>query len=463
MAIAKPKPSAPKPTDPVQVQVVDPTYRGTTVDTRYTPLASMMQYVEGSNWTVTYYSQVLGQDSEPTPLSLDRAPIYQQYVRILKMEMKVTSPLTQQIDPESHGFTVTGAATTYPHFIPNKGDMFLADIGDGREGMFVVTSTEKRTILKESYYTIEYQLATYSDGDRQAYLDNLDFKTVKTTHFVKDFLVFGQNPQVLSDDYNDLQAFEAEYAELISLYFHDFFSHRYQTLLVPDQTKITYDPFLVRALLDVVGTDEHPYVSRIRLPSVQGDLALLGPTVWDALCKLSYSTLKTAVFKAGLVTSLQFKSFPQYGSVYYSGIEAVVFPKDRRTDIDRVVSTTLYTADTLSPLATGQLRYAELDRLALEPPQSQFYESDDDEGLPDIVKVTEDDYYVFTGALYRDESEASLSSNLERLTRALLRGEAVDKVILHRLARTAKHWANLERFYYIPVLLILLKTTMRTN
>lgn len=461
MAIAKPKPTAPKPVDPVQVQVVDPAYRGTTVDTRYTPLASMLQYVEGSNWSTTYYSQVLGADNEPSPLQLDRAPIYQQYTRILQMELKVTTPLTTQQEPDTHSFTVTGAATSYPHFIPNKGDMFLADIGDGREGLFVVTNTEKRTILKESFYSIEYQLTTYSDSDRQAYLDNLDFKTVRTTHFVKDFLVFGQNPQVLSEDYNDLRTFKTEYEDLVGLYFHDFFSHRYQTLLVPDQTKITYDPFLTRALLDVVETSEHPNIARIRLPTVQGDLATLGPTVWDALLKLSHPTLLTSVFKAGTVTSLQFKALPQYGGVYYSGIENVVFPKDRRTDIDRVVSTTLTTTSVIGDLAPGDLRYGELERIALEPAQSTYLTPRGDEPLPDIALVTTDDYYVFTGKLYRNEE--TLSSNLERLTKALLRGEAVDKALLHRLTTTARHWPNLERFYYIPVLLVLLKTVMRTN
>lgn len=461
MAIAKAKPTAPKPVDPVQVEVVAPSYRGTTVDTKYTPLASMLQYVEGSNWSVTYYSQVLGADSEPMPLALDRAPVYQQYTRILQMELKVTTPLTSQEDPETHSFITTGAATSYPHFIPNKGDMFLADIGDGREGLFVVTNTEKRTILKESFFSIEYQITTYSDSDRQAYLDNLDFKTVRTTHFVKDFLVFGQNPQVLSEDYNDLRSFKREYEDLIGLYFHDFFSHRYQTLLVPDQDKITYDPFLTTALMDVVDTEEHPHINRMRLPSVEGDLAMLGPTLWDALCKLSYATFQTAVFKMGTITTDQFRSLPHYGGVYYSGIEKVVYPRDRRTDIDRVVSPTPCVTTPLGTLGVGQMRYGELERLAIEPDQTKFFTTQDGQLLPDIAPVTMDDYYVLTGKLYRNEEP--MSSNLERLVEALLRGDAIDKGILHRLATTAKHWPNLERFYYIPILLVLLKTVMRTN
>ena len=31
--------------------------------------------------------------------------------------------------------------------IPNVGDMFLADIGDGKEGVFAVTASDKKTMF----------------------------------------------------------------------------------------------------------------------------------------------------------------------------------------------------------------------------------------------------------------------------------------------------------------------------
>ena len=62
---------------------------------------------------------------------------------------------------------VNGTADVYPFIIPNVGDMFAADVGDGKEGVFTITSTEKKSLLKEAVYTIEYTLLYYSNSDLQ--------------------------------------------------------------------------------------------------------------------------------------------------------------------------------------------------------------------------------------------------------------------------------------------------------
>ena len=52
-----------KPTvEPVSVYSDD--YQSTVVDTTETPIASIITYVEGSPWTVDWYSQVVAKDEE---------------------------------------------------------------------------------------------------------------------------------------------------------------------------------------------------------------------------------------------------------------------------------------------------------------------------------------------------------------------------------------------------------------
>jgi hypothetical protein len=442
------------------VRVTDKPYQGVVLDTKYDPKASLLTYVEGSNWSVNYYSQVLGKDNEVIAQQMGRAAPYQQYWLVKQFELKVTQALTSSQQDDSKSMNVTGVATTYPHFIPNKGDMFIADIGDGNEGVFSITDSIKKTYLKESLYEIQYELVAYLDEARKA---DLDAKTVKTTQFVKDFLTFGQNPMVLSEDYDMLQAMEKDYKNLLALYLRDFFSLNYQTLVIPGQAgRTSYDPFLAKAFLNVVSTDDNPVVSKIRLPNVATDQAMDCQTVWDALLSLNGDILPTVAQAMVLLPTLHFKRFPQLSGIYYTGIERVIYPVDARTDVDAT-----YEPGMLAPVGDsvtfGGRRYEALERLLPSQALKGFsYDPPMPNLLPDVVPVTADPYYVFTAGFYGMD-DAKPASNLEVLTLQALRGDALDTVALHKLAAKAMLWENLERFYYTPVLLTLLQAALRRN
>lgn len=443
------------------VRVTDTPYQGVLTDSKYTAPGSLLTFVEGSNWTVQYYSQVLGSDNAIGPQQLDRAAPYQQYWLIKNFEMKVTQPLTAAQDDQTKTMTANGGATTYPYFVPNKGDMFTADMGDGRVGRFAVTDTDKKTYLKESVYTIEYTLLGYLDD---AAIADFAKKTVRTTYFVKDFITFGQNPMVTSEAYNDNQTFAQEYENLIGQYMRDFFSRDYQTLLIPGQeNRTSYDPFLPKAFLSVVSTTDNPNVSRIRQPGVAGDEAMQCATFWDALLEMNPSTLYGAMQKAMLFPTLYFKSLPRYSGIYYSGIQQVLYPLDARTDVD-----SQYDDVGLMPGGGVQIvfagrRYTDLNRLMGPTTIDNFdYQAPIPGVLPLIVPVTYDDYYVFSAGFYGMEDKTPVSQ-LELLTLQAIRGEAMDSQVLHNLARQALKWENLERYYYTPVILILLKIATRQN
>lgn len=440
--------------------MVEPSYRGVTVDSEYTPVSNLLQHVEGASWSCNYYAQVLNADNELTPQALDRAAPYQQYWLIEQMELKVTGALVVEQDPEGKSMKATGEATIYPGtgLIPNKYDMFLADIGDGREGLFVVMDSTKKNYLNQSCYVIQYELKGYSEDSSLA---DLDRKTVKTTRFVKEFLTYGQNPQVLSEDYVQLLDFNKRYRELVSLYLRDFFSIEEQTLLVPGQSLPTYDPFITKAFLSWVSTSDHPYVMKIRLPNVDGDKVMALPTLWDCLNEMNHDLLPTAMQSVSLVDSGHWSGSGFLGGVYFSGILRVVYPSDPRTDVDEAYDQQC-TASLGQVMRTGGNRYSDLVRLTPSPYLNGLtYQHDQLPSIPDIVPVTYDTYYVFSQAFY--QNTAPLKSNLERLVLAALKGEAMDKTILSRLSQSAMTWENLERFYYIPVLLALLKVASRTN
>jgi len=148
--LIRPRAPIPTPIDPIQVKIYDEGYKGVTVDSSVTPLENIIQYVEGSVWEVEYYSQVLDSDSEPQPAQPGMAPAYQQYTQVKGLELKVTSPLAISHDSESGSNIAEGTAYIPMAIIPNKGDHFFADIGQGREAMLTVTSVERKTHYKQS-------------------------------------------------------------------------------------------------------------------------------------------------------------------------------------------------------------------------------------------------------------------------------------------------------------------------
>jgi hypothetical protein len=82
--------------------------------------------------------------------------------------------------------------------------------------------------------------------------------------------------------------------------------------------------------------------------------------------------------------------------------------------------------------------------------------------LPDIVPVTQDDYYVFTQGFYGVRG-ANLASKLEVLARGAIDNAVVDRQQLTNLAVKAFNWPNLERFYYIPVILALIRISLLSS
>ena len=410
---------------------------------------------------MNYYSQVLGRDSELKPQDINLSAVYQQYLLIQRMQFKVTEQLRMVQDPESKSMNLTGVAVTYPGLIPNKGDMFLADIGDGREGIFAITTAEKKTHLKDAIYSIEYQLVDYSSNAHR--LVDLNSKVQKSYHFVDDYLTFGQNPKITTSEFTQREDLQREFTNLVGLYFRDFFSNEQRTLLIPGQEFVSYDPYVTYTVLQLIGTDDHPHVAQIRLPNVRGAQGSNVTTLWDCLERMNHSMLYTSVHQMRLIDSSFFKSFPQYSGVYFTGVKKVIYPLDHRTDVDASYD---FACDpemtTAESVTVGGRRFTDLLRLLPSPNLMGFvYVEPSGEQLPDIIRVTDDPYYVLSEAFYRGQTP--LKSNLERLVLQGLKREPLDKAALLRIARAAVKWENVERFYYIPILFSLLRVAIRTN
>lgn len=460
MPILDSKATVPPKAQKVEPITVSPEVRNAVVDSRYVPPNSLLTHVEGASWTVDYYNQVIDLDQETSDLQLNQKAVYQQYKLIRHMELKVTGELQQSQDETTRNMIITGSATLYAGCVPNNGDVFLADIGDGRVGVLTVTRTEKKSFLKGTVYGLEYMLRDYLTPQ---YRDDLAKKVVKDSTFVRDFIHYGQNPVLSDTEFTQVSGLNSGYKHILLQYIHDFFNIEYQTLTLPDQNNVTYDPFMVVSLLSTLDNSISNTIMKIRALNTDSSTRYKENNFWSCLVALDGDSLNLCFQKAGLVSALTFIDGPMFDGIAYSGVQDVVFPLEK-TNLE-VVNGQYCVNDPLVPgrLLRSQPRFNDIRRVLVNTELNGFHMASDEpvgiDALPDIHPVNKDDYYVLSKAFY-DQSYEGLSK-LEQLTLSAMTGEAINKTALLKLVKTCKNWNNLERFYYVPILLILIKVGLR--
>lgn len=430
---------------PNESLVTEENYDGVTVDSQYVSRQSMLTHIQGSPWTVNYYRQMLGSDSELSPQQMEKHAVYQQYMLIADLELRVTSPLDSSQRQEGNSFDVNGEAYVYPPLVPNKGDMFLADVGDGREGVFAVTGAERLTILKESCFRITYTLVDWSTDERRKDFDN---KTVKRTHFVKRLLTHGQDPIVVDETYHEYLSFDQYANNLFVQFFSEFYDKATSTLIVPDQENSTYDPFLTKTMAMCFNTTDHPMMRQLHQYSVEIAGKEIPKTVWDCVVQGNLNLLPMTTQTMTLLESYHFGSRPQLEGIYYSNVHVVVYPLDQ-SDVQ-----------VMKGLVTGTLSVTDLRHRLRTPSLGRIGTVKEGQRQTPLIHPTNiDDFYVLSEAFYYQDREGM--SVLERLLSDALNGQSIDHMHLSELCQNATYWGRVERFYYIPLLLVLLKFTLR--
>ena len=215
------------------------------IDTEFLAANALLAHVEGSEWTVNYYNQVMTDGSEANPQALSQDAVHQQYRLVVGMGIKVTSEISQQQNSEDGSFTVTGAATTLPGLTPITGDMFTADVGDGRVGLFTITSSQRMSMLRDTVYGIEYRMTNFLTAETE---HDLSEKVVETRYFNKDYLLNGEDPFLSTSDHNLEEELTKNYYSLLEYYMQLFSSREFRTLLLPTESgELTsaYDPMVL--------------------------------------------------------------------------------------------------------------------------------------------------------------------------------------------------------------------------
>lgn len=447
-------PEAPKKPADAVIQITAPQYRGVTVDTRYVPSSALMTQIEGSPWAVDYFSQKIDADNQVAGQRMNSSAIYQAYTLIKGLELRVTQPLSKTQTQDTNGFDVTGGANTFPFLIPNVGDMFRVNVGDGRLGIFQVTRSEQMSVFKEACFQIEYKQIDFATQERMA---DLFSKVVQTVVYVADFLLHGQNPLVYEEDYVLMTDLVAHYEDITKDYFHTFFSKDFKTLLMPGQEFSVYDHFLTKTVIKWFNTFEAPELRHIRVQNMDDDQYMETIQLWDVLFRQQPTLLQQCADQMGLAFARSFTRNPMLEGIFHSGISYVVYPKNPVLTVDYGISRKSI------PLAPVEIREAPAQTRRLKDSLVTL----DLPGLPVshlsaplIHKVKTDGFYVLSQAFY-DESETG-QSLLELCVSDYLYRRNIPARVLVEFCKHYRSWGGLEMFYYTPIVLMLIKANIRS-
>jgi hypothetical protein len=453
-AVLQPGPTTPPDEQPHPPKIYSDRYKGVTVDTRYVPTTALLTHVEGSPLMVNYYAQVINRDSEVAGQNVTRSPTIQQYLLIKGMEIRVAEALKWTQNDETKQFSATGSANVYPFLTPNVGDMFLMDVGSGREGIMQVTDTRRLSVFEEAIHEIDFAFVSFSDQD-QLRLADLNTKTVQSYTYAKDFLQYGQNPVLLDQDAANVAQLKYAYADIVRQYFKEFLSNEFKTLIIPGQAWAVYDHFVTQFMLKFCTTIDAPEIQYCRLLNVDGVDDMKTPTFWD-MCLQRNEMLKRMInMRMSLTASLYFPSDPMMEGVHHSGVQYLMFPKTPRQSWDdvRKMKSSMALAYTLNPVPSI---VGSLDDLITDATLTGLT----DPNLPLIKDVLVDDYYVFSEAFYNQDRPNM--SQLEAATWDMLDRKTVSLSLLTFLVSTWQTWGALERFYYTPVVLMLIRSQIKS-
>ena len=461
MAIAKPNVVTP-PQATQEPFVSEQPFTPVQVDSKFQSMRATLAYVEGSSWILPKYYHILTtKDQDLTAIQTNLDPVFQQYQLINNLELKVTDPLSPSQDTESGEHKLQGSGTMFPGFKPHRGDMFLADIGDGRSAYFEIYDVEQKNVMIDSAYAISYRVYDYATQELSKKFDD---KVTKETYFVKEFLKNRQNPLIVAEDYVLLQQCEANVHYLRKVWWREFYNFEFKTLLVPGQTEPTLDQFLMRHLDWFWPLKDRPGLQRVTSYSLDIDSGFVAPTLWNCLIEASAKDFWTIEQQVDFIAVRGIPAYIEqygHGGLKFSGISFVSFPKDRAYGDGK-----------------HDLVHHGLSHFRIESPYSNsgtakdlayLLVHDTLDGLADL-QATElatplvhpvgvDDHYMLSKYFYTKAEYGQ--SQLELQTWNYLEHRSLDYRQLQNLCDDVKDCGVLERFYYIPILLFLLQAAIR--
>lgn len=436
--------------------IVPESYRHAVVDSKKQIYTNLLTHLPGSKWRGWLYTQVKGADEATAPFQKDKEIPLQQYKLVKDYECLLQGNLNETVD-EKGEVQLSGTVITYPFWIVNVGDMWVADIGDGTAGLFTVTNVTKKTRFKESLSELQIKLQEPLDEDTAR---RLAMYVQETYHFDRDYLKYGQNPYIVSDEYQGKLDLERLLKAHHEIYLNTFMSWQTKSFKVPEPaTTPTYDPFVVNCITNIIDLMEYnilPRMNRFNMSDYGIEKTI---TLFDCLLEHKPEVLKCiAMRKTRYMSARDFKRSIRFNSFAFSGYAQAIVPADGIFDNSNTSNAVQWfpassngcgcpTVDT----GLGTMTGSNVGGGGQTP-------SDGTEGT--VLPKIHDSAYILSEAFYdRDMANMTLFERLLWLGMERTTVNAVDVLPYYRSYCT---WSKQDQFYLGPLLFILTSYALRT-
>lgn len=466
----------PQPAEPAKnptPKLTNAPYKHSVVESKKTPIETLTSYIGGSNFYCVYYSQKFTKSEELKAFDPLQLNVYQQYHKINEFIIKLQGALSGSDDSGSTGrYTLTGTAIIppLPDFIPNYGDALIADIGEGRAGQFTVTSVRKMTHNMAAAWEIEFGLERIAD---QHITNLLDSKVTTESWYQKDYFITGQKALLTTEDYNAGKNLN-EWFRIIARQFVGYnFSIQTQTLTVPLQQVITYDPFVVRAMSRLITEDDVPQWRQITLFNCDDYRINDHVDIYTALINRDptalYSVFKNfRAINTGVMQTLAFQN-----PIRLSGVKRIVVPYTDRMDNDNYTGLMDLISKRSDPLMPGIIAGESgndnsngsvfgLDSCGCSNKHNPFYQAaqskidKENEDIPgmQIPKISNDSYVLSHSFFERDLIKCT---RFERDLYDIFDKKPILRENIYEYCKAYPKWGRLEQYYLGPFLLMMIK------
>lgn len=446
MAIATLKPITPQPSKENLPQIRKNSVSDVVVCDIAQPLSQLSMYVDGSSWAVNYYSQVKVPDNATSSLDTNASGIQQQYQKIFNFELRVTQGLTADYDSTTGLTRVNGTASVYPLIVSLVDDMFTADAGSGRTGIYRVNNVERASLALQTQHVINYTLVSFIDENPLEYA-NLEDKVIRNYYFDKDRISEGGTPLLKEEDHNSYGHLEEIFRDIVTYYFDTFYNAPMQAIIIPGQKSYIVDTFLLEFLLSIIEVGDHPYILKHRRFFTDNDFYMEQNNIWDMLLYRDIKMLSQINNKYHYQAVSGFNKNSWLKGLAYSGIKYVAYPTvidtSIRSELDPTVK--LGAVISLEP-TTNRQGQGSASIIQTQTVGNSNYVK--------IFPVLTDDFYVLSQSFYSNSGTLSL---LEKLVLQFVKKEPIDPQELKDLLSEFRNWARLEQYYYLPICLLMVK------
>ena len=262
------------------------------------PLASLRSYIQGMNWTVTYFTQVNDAGD------IDKDPDWKQsvgnqtYVCIFELLLKVQTAIDVARVQELGGEAIINAS-----FRPKPGDAFIATLIGGRIACFVIREVNMEHYNLHQVYKVNYEIFTFLEDEKTTEIyNNLISHTIQYYVYNKDH-VKEYNGSILTAEEIALKDDIKEAVEdLTEEYFKLFLDRDTKFLSLPGSGNNYVDQNLLRFIKKLISYKEFEEISQIQ----EVDYLMnkkVRYTLWDILEKRNPKLLAKLTRNLGWVRS----------------------------------------------------------------------------------------------------------------------------------------------------------------